>query len=115
MRQPFSCAHGTTADSPVEVAPRQFSVVSRRALMPVTVRQRSVVATMNLTHKETDMATVTSDIDIDAPISTVYNQWTQFEDFPAFMDGVEEIVQQGDEMLHWKVSIGGAEREFDAR
>lgn len=61
------------------------------------------------------MATVTSDIDIDAPISTVYNQWTQFEEFPAFMNGVEHIEQRDDETLHWRVNIGGAEREFDAR
>lgn len=61
------------------------------------------------------MATVTSDIDIEAPISTVYNQWTQFEEFPAFMDGVEQIEQGDDETLHWRVSIGGVDREFDAR
>jgi len=61
------------------------------------------------------MATVTSDIDIDAPVSTVYNQWTQFEDFPAFMSGVKEIHQLTDAELHWKVAVAGAEREFDAR
>ncbi|HRQ00893.1 MAG TPA: SRPBCC family protein [Terrimesophilobacter sp.] len=61
------------------------------------------------------MATITSDIDVDVPISTAYNQWTQFEDFPAFMDGVEHITQVDDENLHWKVNIGGVEREFDAR
>src|SRR5690606_12477512 len=58
---------------------------------------------------------VASDIDVEAPISTVYNQWTQFEDFPAFMSGVEEIQQRTDEDLHWQVSVGGVEREFDAR
>jgi len=61
------------------------------------------------------MATITSDIDVEVPISTAYNQWTQFEEFPAFMDGVENITQLDDETLHWKVSIGGVEREFDAR
>lgn len=61
------------------------------------------------------MATITSDIDVDAPISTVYNQWTQFEEFPQFMDGVDDIRQLDDETLHWKVSVGGVEREFDAR
>jgi len=60
------------------------------------------------------MSTVTSDIDIDMPISTVYDQWTQFEDFPAFMSGVEEVDQRGDAALHWHVSVGGVEREFDA-
>src|SRR5690554_6463602 len=61
------------------------------------------------------MATSTSDIDVEVPISTVYNQWTLFEDFPAFMNGVEEIRQLDDENLHWKENIGGVEREFDAR
>ena len=61
------------------------------------------------------MATVTSDIDIEMPITTVYNQWTQFEDFPAFMSGVESIQQKTDDELHWNVSVGGAKREFDAR
>ncbi len=61
------------------------------------------------------MATVTSDIDVDAPISSVYNQWTQFEDFPAFMNGVDRIDQLAADTLHWRVSIGGVEREFDAR
>lgn len=60
------------------------------------------------------MSTVTSDIDIDLPITTVYNQWTQFEDFPAFMSGVEEVRQLSDTMLHWRVKVGGVEREFDA-
>lgn len=60
------------------------------------------------------MATVTSTIDVNAPISTVYNQWTQFETFPQFMSGVESIVQTTDTLTSWKVSIAGIEREFDA-
>src|SRR5690554_6784178 len=61
------------------------------------------------------MATLTNDIDIDMPVSSVYNQWTQFEDFPAFMSGVKSIHQRSDDELHWKVTVAGAEREFDAR
>ena len=60
------------------------------------------------------MSTVSSDIDIDLPITTVYNQWTQFEDFPAFMSGVERVRQIDDTLLHWEVSVGGVDREFDA-
>lgn len=60
------------------------------------------------------MSTVESDIDIELPISSVYDQWTQFETFPAFMSGVEEVTQLDDQHLHWRVSVGGAEREFDA-
>ena len=53
-------------------------------------------------------------IDVDVPVRTAYNQWTQFESFPHFLDFVESITQQDDTHTHWKVKIGGAEREFDA-
>lgn len=64
--------------------------------------------------EEDDMTTVDEQIDVDRPISTVYNQWTQFEDFPRFMEGVESVRQLDDVQLHWKASIGGVEREWDA-
>lgn len=60
------------------------------------------------------MHTVAEDIDINAPIRTVYNQWTQFEYFPAFMWGVESVQQLTDTLTHWRVKVGGVEREFDA-
>jgi uncharacterized membrane protein len=53
-------------------------------------------------------------IDVDVPIGTAYNQWTQFESFPEFMDGVDEVTQKTDTLTHWKISIGGVKREFDA-
>ncbi|GAA0928736.1 hypothetical protein Vau01_057600 [Virgisporangium aurantiacum] len=64
---------------------------------------------------ERTMSTVTESVDVAVPVRTAYNQWTQFEDFPQFMDGVEEIRQVTPEMTHWKVKIAGVEREFDAR
>jgi uncharacterized membrane protein len=60
------------------------------------------------------VASVTESIDVNVPVQTAYNQWTQFESFPNFMSGVENIVQQDDKHLHWKTRIGGVEREFDA-
>ncbi|MGQ0847130.1 MAG: SRPBCC family protein [Sporichthyaceae bacterium] len=60
------------------------------------------------------MASVTESIDVQVPVSTAYNQWTQFETFPQFMDGVESIRQLDDKRLHWQVKVGGQEREFDA-
>jgi uncharacterized membrane protein len=60
------------------------------------------------------MASVTKSIDVHVPISTVYNQWTQFETFPEFMGGVDQITQLDDRRLHWKVTVGGQTREFDA-
>lgn len=60
------------------------------------------------------MATIEQSIEIDAPISTVYNQWTQFEEFPQFMDGVDEVRQLDDTHLHWVASFGGSRHEWDA-
>jgi uncharacterized protein YndB with AHSA1/START domain len=59
-------------------------------------------------------STMTADIDVDAPVQAVYNQWTQFESFPHFLHAVKEVTQTGDSMTHWVVSIGGVHREFDA-
>ena len=60
------------------------------------------------------MSTVTESVDVHVPVRTAYNQWTQFEEFPQFMDGVREIRQLDDRRLHWKTEIGGVKREFDA-
>ncbi|WP_213815015.1 SRPBCC family protein [Glaciihabitans sp. dw_435] len=60
------------------------------------------------------MAQVTHSIDVDVPVSRAYNQWTQFETFPQFLGFVDSIVQLTDTLTRWKVTIGGAEREFDA-
>lgn len=60
------------------------------------------------------MAQIIESIDVDVPVTTAYNQWTQFESFPHFLSEVERIDQIDDTHLHWKVSVGGQEREFDA-
>jgi uncharacterized membrane protein len=59
------------------------------------------------------MSTVRESISVDVPISTAYNQWTQFEEFPKFMEGVEEITQVDDRHSHWRTKVGGVRREFD--
>ena len=58
--------------------------------------------------------TIEKSIDVNVPISTAYNQWTQFESFPQFMGGIDKIEQKDDTHTHWDVSIGGVKREFDA-
>jgi uncharacterized membrane protein len=60
------------------------------------------------------MTTVEQSIDVEVPITTAYNQWTQFEDFPQFMEGVEQVTQLTPTSTHWKVKIAGVRREFDA-
>ena len=60
------------------------------------------------------MATHIEHVDVAVPVRTAYNQWTQFEEFPQFMEGVEEIRQTDDTHLHWRTKIAGITREFDA-
>lgn len=60
------------------------------------------------------MSSTTASVDVNRPVRTVYNQWTQFETFPHFMEGVEEVRQRDDTHTHWRVKVGPATREFDA-
>ncbi|OBI03175.1 cyclase [Mycobacterium sp. E2462] len=60
------------------------------------------------------MSTTTASIDVDQPIGTVYNQWTQFESFPEFMEGVEQVQQKDATHTHWRIKVGPISREFDA-
>jgi uncharacterized membrane protein len=60
------------------------------------------------------MASVVESIDVNVPVSTAYNQWTQFEEFPRFMEGVKSVTQTDDTHLHWVAEIAGKEEEWDA-
>lgn len=60
------------------------------------------------------MPTIEKSVDVNVPVTTAYNQWTQFESFPEFMGGVDEVTQVTDTLTHWKTSIAGVDREFDA-
>jgi uncharacterized membrane protein len=60
------------------------------------------------------MAHVSEEVQVDRPVSDVYNQWTQFEEFPEFMGGIEQVQQLDDTHLHWKASIAGETAEWDA-
>jgi uncharacterized membrane protein len=61
------------------------------------------------------MAGVEKSVEVRVPVSTAYNQWTQFEDFPRFMEGVQEVKQLDDRILYWRAEIAGQEREWHAR
>lgn len=60
------------------------------------------------------MPQVVETIDVDVPVTTAYNQWTQFEEFPQFLSFVESITQVNDTLTHWTVNVAGTKREFDA-
>jgi uncharacterized membrane protein len=59
--------------------------------------------------------TIDESIEVEVPVATAYNQWTQFEDFPLFMEGVDHVEQRGDTQLHWVATIGGHTAEWDAK
>jgi uncharacterized membrane protein len=60
------------------------------------------------------MPTIEESIEVEVPVTTAYNQWTQFEEFPSFMEGVERIEQTDDAHLHWVAEFGGERHEWDA-
>lgn len=60
------------------------------------------------------MAVIKKSIELNVPVRTAYNQWTQFEEFPKFMEGVKQVEQIDDKRLHWKANIAGQEEEWNA-
>lgn len=60
------------------------------------------------------MASVSESIDVDVPVQTAYNQWTQFEEFPRFMEGVESVQQLDDTHVRWAAEIAGKHHEWEA-
>jgi uncharacterized membrane protein len=60
------------------------------------------------------MAHVEKTIEVDKPVDQVYAQWTQFEDFPKFMENVEQVRQLDDRHLEWKAKVAGSERQWKA-
>ena len=60
------------------------------------------------------MTTIEESIEVKVPVRTAYDQWTQFEEFPRFMAGVESVTQLDDTHLRWVADIGGVKREWDA-
>src|SRR5688572_27049162 len=61
------------------------------------------------------MSTIQESVDVEVPVRTAYDQWTQFEDFPRFMEGVESVTQLDDTHLRWVAEIGGVRREWQAQ
>jgi uncharacterized membrane protein len=61
------------------------------------------------------MSVVTKQVEVDVPVQIAYNQWTQFEEFPRFMEGVEKVEQLDEERLQWVAEVGGKRKEWSAR
>ena len=60
------------------------------------------------------MSRIEASVEVDVPVSTAYNQWTQFEEFPRFMDNVESVTQIDDTHLRWVAEVGGSRHEWEA-
>jgi uncharacterized membrane protein len=60
------------------------------------------------------MSVIEKTIEVNVPVRTAYDQWTQFESFPHFMEGVERVEQLSESRTHWRTKIAGVTREFDA-
>jgi uncharacterized membrane protein len=58
--------------------------------------------------------TIEQSIEVNVPIRQAYNQWTQFEEFPRFMEGIERVEQRDDRHLHWVANFGGETHKWDA-
>jgi len=75
-----------------------------------TLAQRKTVAGQDVDGS----STIEHSIDVSVPVRTAYNQWTQFEEFPRFMEGVQQVTQLDDTHLHWQATVGGKDKEWDA-
>jgi uncharacterized membrane protein len=60
------------------------------------------------------MASIEKSIEVNVPLRTAYDQWTQFEEFPRFMEGITKVTQHGDKQVYWHANIGGVEKEWDS-
>src|SRR5262245_15039092 len=78
-------------------------------------RERNIPESLNRTpDRRFTMAEIDTDVMVEVPVDVAYNQWTQFETFPSFMEGVKEVKQLDDRTLHWRAQIGGKELEWTA-
>jgi uncharacterized membrane protein len=64
--------------------------------------------------EEVEVSNIERSIEVEVPVRTAYNQWTQFEEFPRFMEGVQQVTQLDDKRLRWRADVGGHEKEWEA-
>jgi uncharacterized membrane protein len=92
-----------------------FIVVGAGGATAAAVPQARNWVTQHLGTVTKGPRTLSESIEVDVPVSTAYNQWTQFEQFPLFMAGIEEVRQLDDTRLHWVATVGGKRAEWDAK
>ena len=92
------------------------AVPSLRNAVLSKLRRRDDWAPSEWTNTPTSTpTTIEEQIEVGGPVRTAYNQWTQFEEFPRFMDGIDEVRQLDDTLLHWAATVAGKHAEWDAK
>ena len=98
------------AGAAIAVAPRLRSAINR-----LRAASRDKVSDTVRAAQQSSPTTIEQEIEVEVPVSTAYNQWTQFEQFPTFMEGVDEVRQLDDTLLHWAATVAGKTAEWDAK
>jgi uncharacterized protein (TIGR02271 family) len=89
--------------------------IMNRAPQPTPAARERADAAATTSRKGEDMETIERSINLHVPVHTAYQQWTRFEEFPRFMEGVEEVRRLDAKRLHWVANIGGTRKEWDAQ
>ena len=89
--------------------------IMNRAMQPAPAASGHADAAAETSKRGEDMETIERSIDLNVPVQSAYQQWTRFEDFPRFMEGVEAVRRLDAKRLHWVATIGGTRKEWDAQ
>jgi uncharacterized protein (TIGR02271 family) len=100
-------------------ADRAVEIISRAVRPAGGAREqadaRSNTLRSNTLEKGEDVETIEKSIELDVPVHVAYQQWTRFEEFPQFMEGVEAVRRLDDKRLHWVANVGGTRKAWDAQ
>ena len=116
VREVFMVRKDALTDQVRQVAVRVREIAARTAQREAARRRRPATVPSSLRRAVAlrSSGAIEESVEVEVPISTAYNQWTQFEEFPQFMGGVDSVRQIDETHLHWAASIGGKTREWDA-
>jgi len=93
---------------------KEFQMLGKIAAVAAVAAGGMMISKQFRKTRNAEKTTIEESIEVNVPVSTAYNQWTQFEEFPKFMKGVCEVSQVDDTHLHWRAKIGRKEEEWDA-
>jgi uncharacterized protein (TIGR02271 family) len=89
--------------------------IMNRAMQSAPIARGRTDAAAATSRRGEDMETIERSIDLNVPVQVAYQQWTRFEDFPRFMEGIEEVRRLDAKRLHWVANIGGTRKDWDAQ